>query len=1091
MIICSINVRGGVNKKTKPYKIIQYFSKREFDILLLQEVGTIKTKTKELLEKELDVKIYKGPELAQKRNIGVVCLIKNESKINVSHVSYPQCIGEGRLQKITFSLDEKSYDLINIYGSAHQPAKRPQWAALQKYLVNTQNDLIVMGDFNACIKANEKVGNLDRKYIDDNLISLIRTTKLVDVASLTNNNTHTYIGEKATTLIDRILINDNIRQQFFGYTNEICPFSDHNLISIRVFKPDERHEHRPKRRYRHWKLNISLLDDPDTVNKIINLWDEWRFFICQYNTITEWYLRGKDKVKNLLIEIGKRKAKERNNRELHLEKNLNEEIRKTNPDPAKLKQWKTEINKIIDYKIEGIKVRSRLQTMPKEERGSRNFFNIENRKKKEKVPDELITKSGNLIEDSTQINNEIHQYYQSLYNSETIDKTALNKLISDYNPPGNITQNDQDAMNAPFTIKELERALSKMNNNKSPGMDGLPKEYYTKLWDHIKYDILAYSQELDLLKSLPEKSTTGIIKLIYKKNDARYLKNWRPISLLNVDFKLITSMIAQRLSNVLPKLISPNQSCGVKNRFIFENLMTIEQLLQAFEFQKSKFSHLENSKIISLDMEKAFDRVEHKYLFHVLEKMKVGTKLLNRIKLIYTDIHQIVETPFGYTDKVKLNRGIRQGCALSMCLFVLSIEPFLQSISKNLDGMKIQRDTCLKCLSYADDTVLFLKNDNEKQKVKHVINTYEKASGARINEEKSQELQLTSNATEEQDTLEILGIDFSLKNKDRTNINWDKVIKKIRKNLIPFTYRNLTIMGKITVINAYVISLIQYTGRVIPPYKKHLRQINAILYTFIKNERPYGYKSIEIQRPQKNGGFGMPSLEDKVLAISCIWLKYLMNKQEANYWTGLFRENLRTPPKPDQNSIHHNILQIKDKEKIDWKATTLAEVYKFIRVRKICKYKIEDDLANTFNWQDIWESWYKKDINNKIKIEMHRAITNKITEGRVVNKSGNCPLCDYSFVISRDHIYLNCRGVKSLIELIRNTENIEIGQNIFYEKYQNKHEAEICYIYVYTINTIRVTQIGKWGTVSQDFLINSFLDNKKWLNCTLKHVTQM
>jgi hypothetical protein len=92
-----------------------------------------------------------------------------------------------------------------------------------------------------------------------------------------------------------------------------------------------------------------------------------------------------------------------------------------------------------------------------------------------------------------------------------------------------------------------------MNNNKSPGPDGLPKEYYSIMWKEIKYDLFAVMQGITLENKLDPDFTTGQIKLLYKKGEPSMLKNWRPISLLNVDLKILTSVISTRLSKILPK----------------------------------------------------------------------------------------------------------------------------------------------------------------------------------------------------------------------------------------------------------------------------------------------------------------------------------------------------------------------------------------------------------------------------------------------------------------------------------------------------------------------------------------------------------
>ena len=1074
MLIISLNIRGGINSKDKPYKIIDYLKDIPFDIALLQEVSSIKPKNKELIERELNVDIYLKGNLKQKHHIGVVAFIKKETCIQIDNITYPNMIGEGRAQHLKIQTQGFKINLINIYASTHLSDKRTQWSALNKYIKNLEN-IIIMGDFNSTIDKNERMGNIENYRIDNLLTDIIKQNDLTDIASFTDDKTHTYIGYKATSLIDRILMKENLKQHFIQYQNKICPHSDHNMITLNMFNQREIVD---KKIFRVWKLNNSLLDR-ETKDKLAHFWEEWRYSLENYSTTMEWYLTGKEKVRKMLIKIGKQRAKDRHNEENKLNNFMESEMKRQIPNLELIKQCKKKLEKIINYKIEGMKIRTRTQTLPNEEKGSKAFFNIENKKKKQMNIKTLLGQNGKILISENDINNEIHNFYKTLYTSEHVSETAINRLIDEYKPTEQLTEHEIKELNSPFTLKEIEKVLNKMNNNKSPGPDGLTKEYYIAMWEHIKYDILSFAQGIDLHNSLPTDLTTGIIKLLYKKNDARLLKNWRPISLLNVDFKIITSLVASRLSKILNKLINPSQSCSVKNRYIFENLITIEQILQLYEFSHDKYKHLDGSIIKCLDMEKAFDRVEHKYLFRLIDKLQLGNNISNKIKLLYQNIHQIVETPHGYTEQIHLSRGIRQGCALSMCLFTLTLEPLLQKINSTLTGFELNRNNNIKTLAYADDTVVFLRDTHDSEKLNLILKVYEKASGAKINSEKSQDLKLKNGDSGE--IIEVLGIKFTLANKDRTNINWDNCIKKIKSKIIPFQQRNVTILGKATLINAYIISLIIYTARIIPPYKKHIKQINSILQNFIKTEKPIGYSMQDVQRHPSEGGFGIPNVQNKVLAASYMWLHYLVNKTETNYWTDIFRQQLRTTPKKEQNSIQHNILMFKNKERIDWKTVTMSKLYKMKMAETQHKYPIERSLANTFDWGKIWEGWYRLNMNNKIKVQAHRVISETIASQKVINRSGNCCLCDFPYIQSRDHIFVNCQGAKRLIRYIKEVEKIEIGSNIFYDKYTSLLQLKVSYIYMYTIIKLRESHIDKWGTIGELMALNCYDTNKKWL----------
>ena len=123
-----------------------------------------------------------------------------------------------------------------------------------------------------------------------------------------------------------------------------------------------------------------------------------------------------------------------------------------------------------------------------------------------------------------------------------------------------------------------------MENNKSPGNDGLTKEFYITFWNEVKVPYLLAIGKAYLVKQLSASQKQAVIKLIEKKGrDKRYIQNWRPISLLNVDVKLISKALAERLKNVLPEMISPNQNAYVKNRCISEGGRLISDLLEMSE----------------------------------------------------------------------------------------------------------------------------------------------------------------------------------------------------------------------------------------------------------------------------------------------------------------------------------------------------------------------------------------------------------------------------------------------------------------------------------------------------------------------------
>ena len=161
---------------------------------------------------------------------------------------------------------------------------------------------------------------------------------------------------------------------------------------------------------------------------------------------------------------------------------------------------------------------------------------------------------------------------------------------------------------------------------------------------------------------------TALITLIFKKGDRLEHKNWRPISLLNVDYKICTRTVAGRLLKVLHHVIHPNQTRGVKGRFIEENVALLRDIVD-FTSETGQ-----PAAILSLDQEKAFDRVDWDFLFKTLDHMGFGPSFVKWVRLFYNDIRSAILVG-GYRSGFFFpSRGVRQGCPLSPLLYVISIE---------------------------------------------------------------------------------------------------------------------------------------------------------------------------------------------------------------------------------------------------------------------------------------------------------------------------------------------------------------------------------------------------------------------------------
>ena len=243
-----------------------------------------------------------------------------------------------------------------------------------------------------------------------------------------------------------------------------------------------------------------------------------------------------------------------------------------------------------------------------------------------------------------------------------------------------------------------------MKNGKSPGSDGLTTEFFKIFWNTIKsfyINSINYSYENGKLTDLQKQ---GVISLLHKKGkDLSSLNNWRPISLLNIDYKITSKAIANRMKSVLDTIINDSQTGFLKGRYIGENIRTIFEVIEHLNDENKP------DLVFFADFEKAFDSIDHNFIFKVLTYFNFGTSFINWIKLFYNDAQSCVINNGYMSDFFKIKRGVRQGCPLSPYLFILTIEILYKSVHNdmNIKGITIY-DKEIKNTAFAEDATFMM-----------------------------------------------------------------------------------------------------------------------------------------------------------------------------------------------------------------------------------------------------------------------------------------------------------------------------------------------------------------------------------------------
>ncbi len=234
---------------------------------------------------------------------------------------------------------------------------------------------------------------------------------------------------------------------------------------------------------------------------------------------------------------------------------------------------------------------------------------------------------------------------------------------------------------------------------------------------------------------LPLSCRRAVITLLPKKGDLQNITNWRPVSLLCSEYKILSKVLATRLSKVVGKVIHYDQTYCIPNRSIFDNITLIRDVLEV-----SKLFGI-NTGLISLDQEKAFDRVEHLYLWHTLQVFGFNSVFIDMIKTMYCEIESVIKINGSLCTPFKVQRGVRQGCPMSGILYVLAIEPLLFRLRNMLKGLTLpQCNTTFYLSAYADDVIVFINDNNDVQELQQIVNDFKNISSALVNWQKSDAL---------------------------------------------------------------------------------------------------------------------------------------------------------------------------------------------------------------------------------------------------------------------------------------------------------------------------------------------------------------
>ena len=261
-------------------------------------------------------------------------------------------------------------------------------------------------------------------------------------------------------------------------------------------------------------------------------------------------------------------------------------------------------------------------------------------------------------------------------------------------PVPSLSDHHRILLNKPITLVEIENTVFQLGSHKAPGPDGLPAFFFQKFWSFVKMDVIntvqAFFHSGFLFKPLNHTFITIIPKVLFPDE----VSHFRPISLCNVIYKVISKIMVNRLKPLMDSLITPYQNAFIKGRNITDNILIAHEIIDVLRKKKGRKA---SSGTLKIDMSKAYDRADWTFIQTVLIVMKFENRWIQWIMECVTSVSYTLIVNGNLTSYFKPSQGLRQGDAPSPYLFlfcanILSIALLQAESHKQLQGVKVGRN---------------------------------------------------------------------------------------------------------------------------------------------------------------------------------------------------------------------------------------------------------------------------------------------------------------------------------------------------------------------------------------------------------------
>ncbi|XP_074283597.1 uncharacterized protein LOC141608138 [Silene latifolia] len=727
--------------------------------------------------------------------------------------------------------------LTVVYGLNKAPERECLWLKLGNYYRKCQGPWMVYGDFNAIMAPHERIGGATVTNADvQPLIQTVQECELYELKGCgsyyTWNNKHE-VDEKVYSKIDRVFHNEEWLATFpSSYANFLPEGLYDHCPCIINFEETVTRSKAPFKYYNMWSMAEGF------ENVITRGWEMEVQGTPMFKVMSK--LKG---MKKELRKLNAEQFSDIENLTKITELSLNHFQTKLRDDPFNEdlclaeRACSQELEFLNKARLEFLRQKSK-EAWLKEGDDNTSYFHasIKKRRARNKVY-QVKDMRGKLCNHCDDIKNAFEEYYISLLGtSKSVEHVKVNVVKQGQC----LTMSHSELLLAPASADEVKTAMFAIPGTKAPGPDGFSSQFFKDCWSIVGQEVTLAIQSVFHNGKLLKQCNNTVITLVPKMDVPDSVVQFRPIACCNTIYKCISKIICNRLSTILPDVISPSQSAFIKGRDIVGNILICQDLIRMY-----KRKTCSPRMLMKLDMQKAYDSIEWSFVEEMLRAMGFPEKMV---------LLKCVSTP---------------------------------SYSIALNG------------EVFDDLILFCKGDRASiELMVNAFNFFSKASGLQLNKGKSnfyfngvdeglvQEVERATGMCRGSVPFRYLGVNVSPKRLYIMDCNClvDKVVDRIRR----MGSRQLSYAGRVVLIKSVLSTLHSYWARIFILPKTVIRNIEAICRDYLWHGKDSGSKPAlvawgKICRSKKKGGLG---IKDLLLSNCAAVGKYVwwIEKKEDHLW---------------------------------------------------------------------------------------------------------------------------------------------------------------------------------------------------------------